>query len=67
MPSSAPMVTTPVPPTPVTRMPHGAAVSGSCGCGRSANAFAVPPTALPFLSLPPSMVTKLGQKPFTQE
>src|SRR6185369_5150554 len=67
MPSSAPMVTTPVPPTPVIRMPQGVSIDGSCASGSAAKASATAEAALPFLSLPPSMVTKLGQKPFTHE
>ena len=33
MPSSWPMVITPVPPTPATTMPHGASHNGSDGWG----------------------------------
>ena len=65
MPSSAPIVTTPVPPTPVIRMFHGWSSAGSCGSGRLASrSFA--PVAFFFLSAPPCTVTKLGQKPLTQ-
>ena len=68
MPSNAPMVITPVPPMPVTRMLKGASSAGSAGCGRSANSAdgsAAVRSAL--RSLPPSTVTKLGQKPSRQE
>jgi hypothetical protein len=67
MPISAPMVTTPVPPMPVTRMFHGRAKSlANCGCG-SVEKSTFPPPGLRFFSPPPCTVTKLGQKPFTQE
>ena len=65
MPMSAPMVTTPVPPMPVTRIPYGSAVAAIGGAGSARNS---PASAFfGFLRLPPSTVTKLGQKPFTQE
>ena len=65
MPSSAPIVTTPVPPMPVTRMPYGSAVVGSAGSGRLGKS---PASAFFGLrSVPPSTVTKLGQKPLTHE
>ena len=66
MPSSWPMVMTPVPPTPATTMPQ-ACVSGACtGWGMSLRGIgAVEPLPF-FFSCPPSTVTKLGQKPLTQ-
>ncbi len=66
MPISAPMVTTPVPPMPVTRMFQGWSRTGSTGCGRPSNS----PSdfePLRLRTLPPCTVTKLGQKPLTQE
>ena len=66
MPSSAPMVTTPVPPIPVTRMPYGSTVEAMAGGAGSREKSA----ASAFFGLrndPPSTVTKLGQKPLTQE
>ena len=67
MPISAPMVTTPVPPTPVTRMPHGLSVAGSRGAGSGPKRSPLPAWARPWRRRPPSMVTKLGQKPFMHE
>src|SRR5882757_3869073 len=68
MPSSAPMVMTPVPPIPVTRTLNGPSSAGGVGSGKSANS-ADGSAALrsAFLSLPPCTVTKLGQNPSTQE
>ncbi len=67
MPRSCPIVTTPVPPTPVTMMPYApcAGNDGSAGCGKLGTLPAA--LGLPFLSCPPSTVTKLGQKPFRHE
>src|SRR5664279_6659743 len=65
MPIKAPMVTTPVPPIPVTRTLYGSAVDGKVGSGKFPKS-----TAAAFLGLrnvPPSTVTNEGQKPFTQE
>ena len=68
MPSSWPMVMTPVPPTPPTTMPQAlsrpAAASGS-GSGGSADR-SPRCSFFGFFSCPPSTVTKLGQKPLTQ-
>ena len=69
---SAPTVTTPVPPTPVTRMSYGASsrcVRRASAAHRRVRASASGSNALPaaFFSFAPSSVTKLGQKPFTQE
>ncbi len=67
MPSSAPMVTTPVPPTPVIRMFQGSASAlRNAGAGRLASRSAAS-TRRPLRSLPPCTVTKLGQKPSTHE
>ena len=79
MPSSWPMVITPVPPTPATTMPQARSLSfkasGSTGSGGTPTAPSLgrsaPPPLLPlpfalFIS-PPSTVTKLGQKPFRHE
>ena len=66
MPSSAPMVTTPVPPTPVIRMFHGWDRSDlNAGAGSEASRSAAL-AFLPLRGLPPCTVTKLGQKPSTQ-
>ncbi len=67
MPSSAPMVTMPVPPMPVMMMPKLPSIAGSCGSGRSGSLPAVAAAPAPRLSLAPCTVTKEGQKPFTQE
>src|SRR5437588_10066481 len=65
MPSSAPMVTTPVPPMPVTRMPYGAAVDASVGSVSAGNSPDA--TFCGLRRLPPTTDTKLGQEPLTQE
>ena len=68
MPSSWPMVMTPVPPTPATTMPQACSASGSVGSGIGGRADRSPRCSFfGFFSCPPSTVTKLGQKPFTQE
>ncbi len=67
MPSKAPMVTTPVPPMPAITMLQGRARPGSAGSGSAAKAPASVPTGRRLRSAPPSTVTKLGQKPSTQE
>ena len=65
MPSNAPIVTTPVPPMPVTRIPYGAALDACPGSGNDGKS---PKSAFFGLrSWPPCTVTKLGQKPFTHE
>ena len=62
------MVTTPVPPMPVTSTLQGSSNAGNCGSGSAAEKSSPPFGAgRPFFSAPPSTVTKLGQKPFTQE
>ena len=63
------MVMTPVPPTPATTMPQASSAStGSLGMGGSPPLQPWVADALSFLrSCAPSTVTKLGQKPFTQE
>ena len=66
MPSSAPMVTTPVPPMPVTTIPYGFGVVGTTGSG-SAREIDRPSAFFGLRRPPPSTVTKLGQKPLTQE
>ena len=55
---------TPVPPTPVMRMPYGPSSAGSSGSGRIGNGTS--PAAEARRSLPPFTVTKLGQKPLRQ-
>ena len=68
MPSSAPMVMTPVPPMPVTRIlnaPSSAGIAGSGTSANSADGSAAWRSAL--RRLPPCTVTKLGQKPSMQE
>ena len=67
MPSTPPMVMTPVPPTPVTRMLYGRSQSGSTGCGRRSTLAASGERPLARRSLPPCTLTKLGQKPLRQE
>ena len=75
MPIRAPIVTTPVPPTPVSRMPKGRSATGATpGSGRVSKTSAAPAlapvslaAALPLRRRPPSTVTKLGQKPSRQE
>src|SRR5690606_28702984 len=68
MPSRAPMVTTPVPPTPGTRMLYERSITGVAGSGMSASIFSKDSVAVWGLrTLAPSAVTKLGQKPFRQE
>ena len=61
------MVTTPVPPTPVIRMFQGcSSAERNAGAGRLSSSAAA--SALrPLRGLPPCTVTKLGQKPSTQE
>ena len=66
MPSSAPRVMTPMPPTPVISRFHGCAVAGSLGIGKSGQ-FSPSTTGAALRSRPPSTVTKLGQKPLRQE
>jgi hypothetical protein len=63
------MVTTPVPPTPVIRMFQGWVRSDlKTGAGSVSNSDAVSALLLPPLrGVPPCTVTKLGQKPLTQE
>ena len=72
VPMMAPMVTTPVPPMPVISTPYGLSASdGSRGAGGSGGSAVAAPaflrSALPLRTPPPSMVTKLGQKPLRQE
>src|SRR5690554_973551 len=67
---SCPTVTTPVPPTPPTNTSYEPASSGKAGSGISASLpVSTEPVSMPrdLRSCPPSIVTKLGQKPFTQE
>ena len=69
---SAPTVTTPVPPTPVTSRSHGpvqvCAAGGSSAATRDVSASCEADSAPIFLRrVPPLTPTKLGQKPFAQE
>ena len=69
MPNNWPMVMTPVPPTPATTMPQGCRRAGKSGSGRRPNWAGVKwvlVDAAFFLNVPPSTVTKLGQKPLRQ-
>ncbi len=66
MPSSAPRVVTPLPPTPGISTFHGRSSDGCCGSGKVA-ASIPPATASGLRNPPPCTVTKLGQKPSTQE
>ena len=64
MPSSAPTVTTPLPPMPATstftgRLVSATGASGSPAKGASPPGSEAPPPAL--RTLPPSTLTKLGQ------
>ncbi|MCY1299420.1 hypothetical protein D9M70_489480 [compost metagenome] len=63
------MVTTPVPPTPVTSTPYGRSSAGSAGIGSASKSAPapLPPAAAGLRTCAPSAVTKLGQKPLTQE
>src|SRR5690242_17295874 len=64
----APIVTTPVPPTPVTSRSYGLSSETVAGNGSlAARAWKSSALTSFFLRLPPSTVTKLGQKPFRQE
>ena len=68
MPSTAPMVTTPVPPTPSMIDAQPSLSSGNCcGSGTPSSGSVLPamPSALRILA--PCTVTKDGQKPLTQE
>src|SRR3712207_5290319 len=66
--TTAPTVTPPVPPTPVTRRSHGRPTDRIAGARRpEARATASPPMPLFARRSAPSTVTKLGQKPFRQE
>ena len=69
MPSSAPMVMTPVPPMPVTRMLYGASQFGAAAAAAGRRTGSPESTAAlaRLRSVPPWTVTKLGQKPLTQE
>ena len=61
------MVTTPVPPTPVTMMLNGSCTCGIVGSGSAGSELRLALLPADFFSWPPSTVTKLGQKPSTQE
>ncbi|MNR35138.1 hypothetical protein D3C85_1529640 [compost metagenome] len=60
------MVTTPVPPTPVTRMLYGSSSATVEGVGNAHTSSALAASALGLRKEPPSTVTKLGQKPLRQ-
>ena len=68
MPMTAPTVSTPVPPIPVISVSWVVSIAGSRGCGRAATRPASRSSSrlAALRSLPPSTVTKLGQKPSTQ-
>ena len=62
------MVMTPVPPTPPTTMPQALSATGSTGSGMGGRPARSPRCSFfGFFNVPPSTVTKLGQKPFRQE
>jgi hypothetical protein len=61
------MVTTPVPPTPVTRIENGRVEAGGSISGRAEKSGVAVVVGRPLRRRPPSMVTKDGQKPFRQE
>ena len=68
MPSNWPMVMTPVPPTPPTTMPQAVSAMGRLGSGNGGIEARSPWVCFfGFFNCPPSTVTKLGQKPLTQE
>src|SRR4029078_4143678 len=66
MPRMPPIVTTPVPPTPVTMMSYVCLIAGNSGSGIDALS-AVAVSGTPCLSFAPSTVTKDGQNPFRHE
>ena len=61
--SSAPTVTTPVPPMPVTNTFHGSSIFGGVGRGRPSKSAASATIEAPVVlrSSPPITLTKLGQ------
>ncbi len=61
------MVTTPVPPTPVIRIFQGRSSVVRLGGSGSASSSVLASRRLPLRGAPPCTVTKLGQKPETQE
>ena len=66
--STAPTVMTPVPPMPGIITPKASPFSGAgVGSGSAAKASSGDAAGLSFFGWPPCTVTKLGQKPFTQE
>ena len=68
MPRIWPIVTTPVPPMPVTSIAYDPWIAGSATSGSAIDtASSATAPALPRRSRPPSTVTKLGQNPSTQE
>ena len=60
-------MTTPVPPTPAIRMPKGSSTDGMRGIGSAGGVASAVAAFFGFFKPPPSTVTKLGQKPETQE
>ncbi|MDT4846086.1 hypothetical protein FQZ97_800940 [compost metagenome] len=69
---TAPTVTTPVPPTPVTSRSYGPVHACGAGCASAptrCRKASRPAASAPLLrrSLPPVTPTKLGQKPLAQE
>lgn len=62
IPRMAAMVTTPVPPMPVTVMPKGPSRTGMMGSGRVGNGL-VSVVGAGLRSLPPFTLTKLGRSP----
>ena len=69
-PSTALIVTTPVPPTPVTSIEYGPVRSGCLGSGRlddNCSKSPLPAAPFDFFTLAPCSVTKLGQKPSRHE
>ena len=70
MPISAPIVTTPVPPIPATKISVGRSSSGNSGVGRLVTSGCDVLGAVSrfgWRRSPPKIVTKLGQKPFVQD
>ena len=66
IPSKAPIVTIPVPPTPVKTMLYVSLITGSFGSGKEVHSTSILAEGAFFLIFPPMTLTKLGHKPLTQ-
>ena len=67
MPSMAPIVTTPVPPTPSMIADQPLSIANGAGSATPCSGSPAPATPSALRILPPCTVTKDGQKPLTQE